>query len=243
MLRTFGAEKVFVEGDAIIATTLEYADDVDTHLPVARACALAQRMVGIADAHNRILETVGLPQLQIGIGVAFSSDSPTYLFDGEQQIMISSAIGRADRLSSSSWRLRELAEARQNDARRVRVYELANDHPLRGEKGENHLRYNVLGVELEAAGFEKLKSEIDLRRIEISKPGSRTVAVFHVGKAPDIHGAMQNLVLRESRVQLFGLEGEGEVTGELYYEVVTDPRVLGIVERQGSAQAEELDVG
>jgi lipoprotein signal peptidase len=243
VLRTFGAEKVFVEGDAIIATTLEYADDVDTHLPVARACALAQRMVGIADAHNRILETVGLPQLQIGIGVAFSADSPTYLFDGEQQIMISSAIGRADRLSSSSWRLRELAELREADARRVRVYELASDHPLRGEKGENHLRYNVLGVELEAAGFEKLKSEIDLRRIEISKPGSRTSAVFHVGKAPDIHGAIQNLVLRESRVQLFGLDGEGDATGELYYEVVTDPRVLGIVERQGSTQASELDVG
>ena len=101
----------------------------------------------------------------------------------------------------------------------------------------------MLGVELEAAGFEKLKSEIDLRRIEISKPGSRTSAVFHVGKAPDIHGAIQNLVLRESRVQLFGLDGEGDATGELYYEVVTDPRVLGIVERQGSTQASELDVG
>ncbi len=243
VLRTFGAEKVFVEGDAIIATTLEYADDVDTHLPVARACMLAQRMVGIADAHNRILETVGLPQLQIGIGIAFSSGSPTYLFDGEQQIMISSAIGRADRLSSSSWRLREVAEMRQNDARRVRVYELARNHPLRGEKGENRLRYNVLGVELESAGFEKLKSEIDLRRIEISKPGSSTAAVFHVGKAPDIHGAMQNLVLRESRVQEFGLDGEGEATGELYYEVVTDPRVLGVVERRGSTGADQLDVG
>lgn len=243
VLRNFGAEKVFVEGDAIIATTLEYGDDVETHLPVARACALAQRMIGIADAHNRILETVGLPQLQIGIGIAFSADSPTYLFDGEQQIMISSAIGRADRLSSSSWRLRELAENRQADARRVRVYELAGDHPLRGEKGENRLRYNVLGIELEAAGYEKLKSEIDLRRVEIRKPGSTTSAVFYMGKAPDIHGAMQNLVLRESRVQLFGLDGEGEATGELYYEVVTDQRVLGIVERHGSVQSGQADVG
>jgi len=243
VLHNFGAEKVFVEGDAIIAAVLEYADDVDTHLPAARASALAQRMIGIAEAHNRILETVGLPQLQVGIGVAFTNESPTYLFDGEQQIMISSAIGRADRLSSSSWRLRELAEGRQNDARRVRVYELASDHPLRGEKGENHLRYNVAGVELEGAGFEKLKTEIDLRRVEISQPGSSTSSVFHVGKAPDIHGAMQNLVLRESRVQLFGIDGEGDPTGELYYEVVTDPRVLGVVERESSPQASKLDVG
>ncbi len=243
VLHNFGAEKVFVEGDAIIATVLEYADDVDTHMPVARASALAQRMVGIADAHNQILETVGLPQLQVGIGVAFTNESPTYLFDGEQQIMISSAIGRADRLSSSSWRLRELADGRQNDARRVRVYELATDHPLRGEKGENHLRYNVAGVELEGAGFEKLKTEIDLRRVEVSQPGGTTSSVFHVGKAPDIHGAMQNLVLRESRVQLFSIDGEGDATGELYYEVVTDPRVLGVVERQNSTKANELEVG
>lgn len=243
VLHNFGAEKVFVEGDAIIVAVLEYGDDTDTHLPVARACALAQRMIGIAEAHNQILETVGLPRLQVGIGVAFTDESPTYLFDGEQQIMISPAIGRADRLSSSSWRLRELAESRQRDARRVRVYELASDHPLRGEKGQNHLRYNVAGVELEGAGFEKLKREIDLRRIEITQPGGSTSAVFHVGKAPDIHGAMQTLVLRESRVQIYGIDGPGDATGELYYEVVTDPRILGVVEQQSSVQSSELDVG
>jgi hypothetical protein len=54
---------------------------------------------------------------------------------------------------------------------------------------------------------------------------------------------MQNLVLRESRVQLFGIDGEGDATGELYYEVVTDPRVLGVVERQNSTQANELEAG
>ena len=242
VLHTFGAEKVFVEGDAIIAAVLEYADDVDTHMPVARASALGQRMVGIAEAHNQILETVGLPRLQVGIGVAFSPESPTYLFDGEQQIMISSAIGRADRLSSSSWRLRQLAESRQGDARRVRVYELAHDHPLRGEKGENHLRYNVAGVEIEAQAFEKMKSEIDLRRVEISQPGMKQAAVFHLGRAPDIHGAVQVLVIRESRVLLYGIEGPGEATGEHYYEVVTDPRLLRLVEQHAAGTAEALDV-
>jgi len=234
-LRTFAAEKVFVEGDAIIAAVLEYGDDADTILSVARACSLARRVIGIAEAHNKMLATHDLPMLQVGIGIAYSGESPTYLFDGEQPIMISSAIGRSDRLSSSSWRLRQLAESRRTDARRVRVYELAPGHPLRGEKGEVHLRYNVNGIEVEAAAFEKLRNEIDMRLIELVQTGRSVPARFHIGKAADAHGALHLLVIRESPVRYYGLDGPGESTGDRFYEVICDPRLLRLVEQQVTA--------
>ena len=50
-----------------------------------------------------------LPTLEIGIGINISylNDRPLFLFDKNRPIMISSAIGDADRLASCSWRLPE----------------------------------------------------------------------------------------------------------------------------------------
>jgi hypothetical protein len=47
-----------------------------------------------------------LPELELGIGICYAPEAPKFLYDADDRIMISSAIGDADRLSSCSWKLR-----------------------------------------------------------------------------------------------------------------------------------------
>lgn len=223
LMEVFGAEKIFVEGDAIIAMLVDDSRE-DEHLAVARACGLARRMIAVAQANNLELAKSGLPALQTGIGIAFEAEPPAYLFDGEQRITISPAIGRADRLSSSSWRLR--AEGQADVARRVRVFALDKADPLYGEKGQEYLRYNVGGISLEAAGFEQLGKEVDLRRVEMALPDGGTTARFHIARVSDAQGSLHLLAVRESPVLRWGLDGPGEATAGCFYEVVADPGLM-----------------
>src|SRR5690606_10885180 len=110
LLPLYGAGKVFIEGDAIILSFLEYAERPQQWFAVAQACGLARAMLSIIHANNSHARQIGLPLLELGIGISYSDEAPRYLFDGDRPIMISSAIGKADRLSSSSWKLRELVK-------------------------------------------------------------------------------------------------------------------------------------
>ncbi len=232
VLRRFGAEKVFVEGDAVIATVLEYEDDPVTQTAVARACGVARRMLEVVQAHNRASVRQGLPELQVGIGIAFEPAPPSYIFEGDQPIMISPAISRADRLSSSSWQLRE---AENSEGVAVRVYELDPDHPMRGEKGQTDLRYNVNGVELESTGFDKLAGEIDLRPVPVDDTGR-----YLAGRCSDLQGERHLILLREGHIRRLGQAGPGSRTERVYYEVVSDPQRLEVAEQ--ALRAGERDI-
>ena len=154
-LKAFGAEKVFVEGDAVIISLMEYEGRPRDHLAVARACGLAQRILEVVQAKNAESHELGLPPL--GIGIAYSNEQPTYLFDEGHKIMISPAINRADRPSSCHAGLKKLIGDRGSNGRRV-VVAVPVLESSRGGKSDQEglLRYNVNGIELEAAAFCQL---------------------------------------------------------------------------------------
>jgi len=232
LLETYGASKVFIEGDAVILSFFEYQETQEHRLCVARACGLAKRLLSVLHAQNSLCRKGGLPELELGIGLAFGDEAPAFLYDGDSPIMISSAIGKADRLSSCSWLLRKQRSQRNNMATNVEVYELPDGDPLRGEKGETHLRYNVNGIELDPAGFVKLQSEITLQRLELPAPGDDHPAILHTGRYPDLKGTMQRLVIREGSMRLLDLQEPnfGKPTTNSFYEVVTDEVLLNQVD-------------
>src|SRR5439155_24832100 len=104
--------------------------------------------------------------------------------------------------------------------------------PLRGEKGETHLRYNVSGIELDPARFVKLQSEITLQRLELPATGDDHPAILQTGRYPDLKGTMQRLVIREGSMRLLDLQEPhlGKPTTNSFYEVVTDEVLLNQVD-------------
>lgn len=231
LLETYGATKVFIEGDAVILCILEYAETAEQHLSVARACGLAKRLLEVVQVQNVACRKAGLPELEVGIGLVYSPEPPTYLFDGETPIMISPAIAKADRTSSCSWMLRKRRNqqgARALTPLNVEVYEIPEGDPLRGEKGEVELRYNVNGIELDAGGFAKLKQEIALQSFEMSVPGIAEQVTFHAGRFPDTKGTIHRLLIREGRIRFFDRQspGGGGENGRVFYEVVANDHLL-----------------
>jgi len=226
LLKDFGAEKVFVEGDAVILAILQHASG--DRLAVARACGLAQRILGVVDRKNAESQRLGLPLLELGIGIAYSEELPTYLYDEGRKIMISPAINRADRLSSCGEGLREVFE-QQGEARRgVEVVVPLRDERDRGGNGEALERYNVNGIELDYAAFVQLGQELNLRRLELD--GER--GYFHVGRYPDLHGNAHLLVVRDAPVRSWVgnrlLEEVGG--GRRFHEVVTDAKLRALIQ-------------
>ncbi len=232
----YGAEKVFVEGDAIILALLDYDVEAAPRLAVARACGLARSILEVVAAHNQAVTKYGLPPLELGVGIAFDTGAPTYLFDEDRPVMISPAIARADRLSSCAAFLRKDQAIRPQG--RVQVYRAAGRTAAFDKKGTELFRYNVDGIELEAPAFAQLNSEIHLQRVEARLSQDGSPQVFWWGSYPDQHGVVRSLVVRESRVQYYDRrQGSVSATEEPFYEVVADADVLKLLERTGAGEA------
>jgi len=99
ILSRFGAFKVFIEGDAIILSLFEHENQPQNWYSVARACGLAMNTLLIVQRYNRKNVASRLPLLEIGIGISYSANAPTFFFDEDNRIMISPAINQAERLS------------------------------------------------------------------------------------------------------------------------------------------------
>lgn len=234
LIKAYGAEKVFVEGDAVILAILEQPGS--ELLAVARACGLAQRILEVVDRKNAESRRLELPQLELGLGIAYSSEIPTYLYDEGHKIMISSAINRADRLSSCAAKLRFLVE---RDLGIRRGLEVVSAVSARGEQDttEDLLRYNVNGIELEVGAFYQLAVELKLHKLQLD--GER--GTFHVGRYPDVSGNAHWLVVREAPVRLWvsGQLVEENSGGRRFYEVVTDPQQRARLKERLSGRREK----
>ncbi len=198
LLRTFGAEKLFLEGDAAILMLAD--DDAPGRAPlVARACGFAQELIALVAERNRENRLQGLPELELGVGIAYEPGSPTFLFDEGRRITISPAIHRADRLSSSDLPRAFLSrlpggEAAPRNVEEVQVVETAN--PV--AKGEGVRRYNVNGIELDDAAFRRLREEIALKAIPAERAGGIAGERYHLGRYADDGGKTRWLVVREA---------------------------------------------
>ncbi|MCP4688943.1 MAG: hypothetical protein GY859_12895 [Desulfobacterales bacterium] len=233
ILPEFGATKVFLEGDAVILTIFEREDTPEGMYSVALACGMAIKILRIIQQYNAESTDKQLPNLELGIGVCYHDSAPTFLFDGENRIMISPAINTADRLSGCTKALRNVMPENRSIFN-IFVYHVARNGAL-AYPNDGLVRYNVNGIELNADGLEKLSKEINLRVLDLAltdDPKKRTK--IYTGKFPTSSGKYQRLVIREAHIPEVDPSDLHIIrtTPRKYYEVCTHPTIYDIVRKK-----------
>lgn len=231
-LDRYGANKVVVEGDTVMLSVLEYGGESAERLAVARACCLAVQIIGFVDQMNAENLRLELPPLEVGVGIAYSDEAPTYLYDHGRKVTISSAINRARAMSACHAILRESCSMTNNRG----LYVAA---PVQGEAEHNDtlVRYNVNGIELDEAAFAELNVELSMRRLSARDKRSRSAEVLYAGYCTDVRGDSQLLVVRERCIKLWiGRQLlDAREDGRRFQEVITDEELIARVAKRLSA--------
>jgi len=239
LLPRYAAEKVFIEGDAVILSIFEKEGTELGGCPVARACGLAREIMEVVALYNSRAEHGSLPRLEIGIGICWQNSAPMYLLDGDNRIMISSAINLADRLSGCS-KLARKALAGSQSPFNVFVFQAISEEAAGGAAEEFLVRFNT-GICLSQEAFEKLQSEISLQPLdlEMALPWKTGCVRLYVGSFPLSRDLFQRLVIREAAVPFMDLRTMTvcEETGRHYYEVCTDRAVYDATTEQAAIRA------
>ena len=225
ILAEYDAQKVFIEGDAIILTIFEHEDTPSGWYSVSRACGMAINMLMIINRYNKKSQAYQLPILELGIGICHRAAAPTFLFDADNRIMISPAINLADRLSGCHKSVRRIIR-RNVSPFNLFVFQGATDEEMEKTADDLMLRYNINGIELNEAGFRKLSQEIDLKEFYGDIPDLQLTKVrLYTGKFPTKSGRYQRLVLREAEVPAVNPDDLSQLyfTHRKYYEVCTSP--------------------
>ena len=238
LLAKYGATKVFLEGDAIILALLER--DGEAMLSVSRACVLAAEILSLLRGYNELLVRAGLPQMEVGLGIAYQDSAPLYLMDGEHRIMISDAINDSDRLSSCNKRVRKTLAP---DAGVFQVYSVLVGSTENAASGTEELRlnYNVGGICLSEPAFRKMQQEIALAPWHPDFAGRwiDDQREFFVGTVPLANGAFRRIAIRKSRIAQVDVRDLSILrwTDRYYYEVCANPAVEGALPREKSSAA------
>jgi hypothetical protein len=237
LLGKYGAQKVFLEGDAIILAILERAGEPG--LAVSRACVLAREIIEIVRGYNALMQRSAMPGLELGVGITLQESAPLYLMDGEHQIMISEALNQSDRLSSCNKSARKVMES-QAGPFHVYVFQAgADDAPA----DEAILSYNLGGIRMNEAAFRKLEQEISLVPLTVKLPpamaSDKGEYRLFSATVPVDRDIFRKIVVRESRVprikvEDFSVQGW---TDNTYYEVCTDPAIYAALEKKKGAKA------
>src|SRR5580658_5440411 len=198
LLSKYGAQKVFLEGDAIILAILERAGEPG--LAVSRACVLAREIIEIVRGYNQLMQRSGMPGLELGVGITLQESAPLYLMDGEHQIMISEALNQSDRLSSCNKHARKVMES-QAGPFHVYVFQAGDDA---ASTEESILSYNLGGIRMNEAAFRKLEQEISLVPLAVKLPpaASSDKGEYRLssGTVPVDRDIFRKIVVRQSRV-------------------------------------------
>jgi len=238
LLGKYGAQKVFLEGDAIILAILER--EGEPGLAVSRACVLAREIIEIVRGYNELVQRSSMPGLELGIGITMQESAPLYLMDGEHQIMISEALNESDRLSSCNKRARKVMETQAGP---FHVYAFQAGEPEAGGNIEDViLSFNLGGIRMNQAAFRKLQQEISLQPLTVKLPASfastdKGEYKLFSGTVPVDRDIFRKIVVRESRVPRidptdFSVQGWTERS---YYEVCTDPSIYAALEKKKAA--------
>jgi hypothetical protein len=238
LLPKYQASTVFIEGDAIILALFER--EGDSGLGVARACILAKEVIGIVSAYNEQSQKHGLPGLELGIGISYQDSPPMYLMYGAQRIMISKALNESDRLSSCSKEARKFARGKHTLFNVFNV-QSAKDKDASGIGDEVVIRYNVSGINISAAAFEKLAQEISLNDRTVQMPTiwpGESVRLFS-GVVPVVAGVFHKIAVREATVPHVETTTMTvtQWTAHKYYEVCVGKEVYDLLENQSAAAA------
>jgi hypothetical protein len=199
LLSKYGASKVFLEGDAIILAILER--EGEPGLAVGRASVLAREIIEIVRGYNQLLERAGLPGIELGVGISFQDSAPMYLMDGEQRIMISDALNESDRLSSCSKRVRKSMKAMETPFN-VYAFQTVPDADVEDSPDDFILKYNLNGIRISEAAFQRLKQEISLELSPLDLPKAWEGEEFHLwsGMVPVGNDIFRKIVVRGSRM-------------------------------------------
>jgi class 3 adenylate cyclase len=239
LLAKYNAQKVFLEGDAIILAILER--EGEPGLGVSRMCVLAREIIEIVRGYNELMQRSGMPQLELGVGITLQESAPLYLMDGEHQIMISEALNESDRLSSCNKRARKMMEPQAGP---FHVYAFqAAELDADGNPEDVVLNFNLGGIRMNEAAFRKLQKEITLEPLKVRLPAhlaSSEKGEYHLFTAtvPVDRDIFRKIVVRESRIPRinsadFSVKGWTERS---YYEVCTDPAIYAALEKRKAAQ-------
>jgi hypothetical protein len=238
LLEKYGAQKVFLEGDAIILAILER--EGEPGLAVSRMCVLAREIIEIVRGYNELMQRSGMPGLELGLGITAQESAPLYLMDGEHQIMISEALNESDRLSSCNKRARKVMEPQAGP---FHVYAFqAEERDENGNPEDVILSFNLGGIRMNETAFRKLEKEITLEPLKVKLPASLASSdkgEYHLFSAtvPVDRDIFRKIVVRESRIPRidsadFSVKGWTERS---YYEVCTDPAIYAALERRKGA--------
>lgn len=238
LLSKYGAQKVFLEGDAIILAILER--EGERGLVVSRACVLAREIIEIVRGYNELMQRSGMPGLELGVGITLQESAPLYLMDGEHQIMISEALNESDRLSSCNKRARKVMEA-QAGPFHVYAFQAAEPDP-EGNPEDVVLSFNLSGIRMNEVAFRKLQQEISLEPLKVKLPASFAASEkgeyrLFSGTVPLDRDIFRKIVVRESRVPKID-PADFSVTGwteRSYYEVCADPAIYAALEKRKGA--------
>jgi len=231
LLPKYAAQKLFIEGDALILALFELAGEPG--MGVGRACVLAKEIIDIVRGYNEQSRNSGLPTLELGIGIAYQDTAPMYLMDGTTPIMISPALNASDRLSSCSRSARRFC-AGVETIFNVFAFQTVDDADTAGQPDEFLIRYNIGGIVLDEAAFAKLQQEISLtpRELELPTLWQEGGVRLFCGVVPVAPGIFHRIVVREARVphidaREFQLK---DWTTRRYYEVCTNPIIYEITQ-------------
>ncbi len=233
ILFDYSAEKVFLEGDAIILAISEHEDTPEKWYCVARACGMASKILQIVQKYNSQSQKHKLPVLELGIGISYNNSPPTFLFDESNRIMISPAINAADRMSKCTKPLSKEISNLKNPFN-LYVFQKASENSAATPADDMLLRHNVNGIELNAEGFEKLSREIDLKSLECHIPELQAEKIsVHTGKFPTVTGKYHRLIIREDRIPVISPHDFSIIrkTDKKYYEVCTHPLLYEYIEK------------
>jgi len=231
ILGSYGAAKVFIEGDAMVLAIYETESNCAYQRAVSKACALARQILAIAQAYNERPDSSDLPRLELGVGIAFQGSAPTYWVDSDSRIMISRALNLSDRLSSCSRVARRMLADKAGPFH-LFVFQPGVEGSEEDEADEFLIRFNLNGVELNEEGFAKLCDEIALHRVELdcAMPWGRETTTFFLGEAP-IGEGLEPILLRQGFVRQLLPDGRtGPAGHRAYYEVCTDPQAFEMVQ-------------
>jgi hypothetical protein len=233
MLERYGAATVFIEGDAIILAIYETESTRATTRGVARACILSREILAVTQAYNARTKSTGLPQLEIGVGLAFQDSAPSLWMDGESKIMISRALNLSDRLSSCTKIAKRLFVSNPSPFNVFLLQPLMED--AAEDEGEELLvRFNLNGIELNEEGFQKLSAEIAMAPMggNFPMPWGKERVQLYFGEVP-LGDSLEPVVIRKGFVhQLLPGAKVGTQGTRAYYEVCTDSKLLDLARRK-----------
>ena len=235
LLQKYGAQKVFLEGDAIIVAILER--EGEPSLSVSRMAVLAREIIEIVRGYNEMMQRSGMPQLELGIGITLQDSAPLYLMDGERQIMISEALNESDRLSACNKRARKVMEPQAGP---FHVYAFqAAEIDDNGNPEDVTLSFNLSGIRMNEDAFKKLQQEISLEPLKVRLPASFASSdkgeySLYSATVPVDRDIFRKIVVRESRIPRidsadFTIKGW---TDRRYFEICTDSAIYAALEKR-----------